>query len=85
MGTWARRIAVVPLRPTVTTLSSPEEAAISRAAKRMVLVFREPARPRSVVKSTMRRAPGRPSASSGWCSSSSTAATSASTSSSLSL
>ena len=57
MGTRARRMAAVPLRPTVTTLRSPSDAAISRAAKRMVLVLSEPARPRSVVKRTMRRAP----------------------------
>ena len=48
-GTWARRIAALPLRPTVITFRSPSCAVICSAAKRIVLVLSEPARPRSVV------------------------------------
>ena len=58
---------------------------ISSSAKRMMLVLSEPARPRSVVNSTIRRVPPSRCASSGWSSPPRTAATSARTSSSLSL
>src|SRR5688572_28823009 len=86
IGTPARRIASRPLRPTVTTARSPVCPVISRAANRIVLVLRGPARPRSVVTRTIRRLPpSSRSARSGWSSSLRTAARSARTSSSLSL
>src|SRR5688572_23063576 len=86
IGTPARRIASRPLRPTVTTARSPDCPVISRAANRIVLVLSGPARPRSVVTSTIRRLPpSSRSARSGWSSSLRTAARSARTSSSLSL
>src|SRR5688572_25388500 len=86
IGTPARRIASRPLRPTVTTARSPDCPVISRAANRIVLVLSGPARPRSVVTSTIRRLPpSSRSARRGWSSSLRTAARSARTSSSLSL
>jgi hypothetical protein len=84
MGTRARRIEALPLRPTVITFSSPSCDVISSAAKRMVLVLSDPARPRSVVSSTTARVPPSRRARSGCSSSPSTAARSARTSSILS-
>ena len=55
MGTRARRMAAVPLRPTVTTRRSPWCSTISFVAKRMVFVLSDPARPRSVVNRTSSR------------------------------
>ena len=82
IGTRARRIASRPLRPTLTSSSSPGCSMISLAAKRTAFELRGPARPRSLVIRTISRLPSSRRLSSGCSSPPRTAARSARISSS---